>query len=384
MARLIGHYTDTFAVQTSETHDQVRGEQRLDFQEVAVVNHAPNHFAHVIRNVLTCGDDLLQLDVGALGKIGGLHHRRCLPAVLGEEGEQVAHLRKCLVLGIRLKMCDAAPLRVNVRTAELLLVDLLSGGDAHHIRASDKHVTDLAHHEGEIGDRRRIDCSTGARPGDDGQLRDHATGAHVAVEDVRVSGERHHPLLDARPRAVVDADHRRPGALGQLHHLAHFFGERFTQRSPHERRVVGEDEHLSTSNQAVPGDDTIAHGPALRHVELGRAVGHEGVQLDEATPVEQAPDALPGSQLALAALDSLRLSTPVDRVVTTLAELVYQPLVGARNASRPPFGLRWPRRLALGPRTCRSRLGLGHLLIFADLPAAHRLPAAPKPGHLSP
>lgn len=99
-------------------------------------------------------------------------------------------------------------------------------------------------------------------------------------------------------------------------------------------------------------------------------MGNEGVQLYEATLVDQTPDALPGCQLALAALDSLWLPTPMDRVVTTLAELVYQPLVGTGSARRP-------RRLARGAPTSRSRLGLGHLVIFVYLSAGQRPSAGP-------
>ncbi len=140
---------------------------------------------------------------------------------------------------------------------------------------------------------------------------------------------------------------------------------------------MGEDEHLPTSNQAVTGDDAIAHGLALGHVELGGAVGYEGVQLDETTGIEQAADPLPGGQFALAPLDSLRLAAPMHRVVATLAELVDQPLVGAGSTRRPPAGFGRPGSRALGALPRRARLGLGHVAIFADLPADGRFPTTP-------
>ncbi len=59
VSRLVGHHPDALTVQASEADNQVGSEQCLDFQEMAIVNHTRDHLAHVVRNVLTLGDDLL-------------------------------------------------------------------------------------------------------------------------------------------------------------------------------------------------------------------------------------------------------------------------------------------------------------------------------------
>ena len=55
-------------------------------------------------------------------------------------------------------------------------------------------------------------------------------------------------------------------------------------------------------DRAVAGDDGVAPGPLLVHVELVGPVPHEGVELLERAGVEQLLDPLAGGQLALGVL----------------------------------------------------------------------------------
>jgi hypothetical protein len=48
----------------------------------------------------------------------------------------------------------------------------------------------------------------------------------------------------------------------------------------------------------VAGDHAVAEDLLLLHAEVGAAVGHEAVELDEAVPVEQRRDALARGELA--------------------------------------------------------------------------------------
>ena len=62
------------------------------------------------------------------------------------------------------------------------------------------------------------------------------------------------------------------------------------------------------SISAVPGDHAVAEDLLLLHAEVGAAVRHEAVELDERALVEQQVDALARGQLALLVLrgDALR------------------------------------------------------------------------------
>ena len=61
------------------------------------------------------------------------------------------------------EMRDAAPRRVDRRAAERLGVDLLVRHRLHDVRAGDEHVARALDHDGEVGDRRRVDRAAGAR-----------------------------------------------------------------------------------------------------------------------------------------------------------------------------------------------------------------------------
>ncbi len=78
-----------------------------------------------------------------------------------------------------------------------------------------------------------------------------------------------------------------------------------------------------------PGDDRVAVGPVLLHVELVRAVAHEHVELLERTGVEQLLDALPrGVLAALVLLGDGLLRAGVDRLVAQLLESSELLVVG--------------------------------------------------------
>src|SRR4029078_11375828 len=81
-----------------------------------------------------------------------------------------------------------------------------AGHDLDHLRAGDEHVALPGDDEDEVGDGRRVERAAGARTGYDADLRDDRARANVAIEDVRVAGERDHALLDPRAAGIVDAD----------------------------------------------------------------------------------------------------------------------------------------------------------------------------------
>ncbi len=130
----------------------------------------------------------------------------------------------------------------------------------------------------------------------------------VAEEDVAVAAERHHAFLDARARAVVEADHGGADLHREIHDLHDLLGEGAGKASAEDREVLGEHEHLAAVDAPVAGHHAVAQDPLLVHLEVGAAVQLEAIGLDEGSRVHQQLDPLPGGELALLvlALDALR------------------------------------------------------------------------------
>ena len=232
-------------------------------------------------------------------------------------------------------MGDARLRVVAHRPAELLELDLLAGHGLDHFRAGDEHVRGLFDHEDEVGHRRRVDGAAGAGAHDHADLRDHARALDVADEDVAVGAERDDALLDPGAAGVVDADHRRPDLGGEVHHLAHLLRHHLAEAAAEDGEVLGEDEDGAAVDRAVAGDDGVAPGPFLLHLEVVGAVADEGVELLEGAGVEQLLDPLAGGHLALRVLllDRL-LGGRVDRRLAQLAQVGELLLVGHRDSSR--------------------------------------------------
>ena len=197
---------------------------------------------------------------------------------------------------------DAAPLVVRHRAAELLLRHLLVRDGADHVGPGHEHVARVLHHDGEVGDRRRIDGAAGARAHDRGDLRHHARRQRVAKEDVGVAAERDDAFLDARAARVVQADDGRAHLHGQVHDLHDLRGVGLRQRPAEDGEVLRERVGQPAVDPSVAADDAVAGHDLLGHAEVAAAVRDELVDLFEGAGVEQQVDALARRQLAGVAL----------------------------------------------------------------------------------
>ena len=136
----------------------------------------------------------------------------------------------------------------------------------------DEHVARVAHHEDEVGHRRRIDVAAGARPHDDGNLRDDAGRQHVALEHLAIAAERRDALLDARAAGVEQADDRRAVLQRHVLELGDLLRMRLRQRAAEHGEILGEDEDRAAVDRAPAGDDAVAGDLlALVHAEVDRS-----------------------------------------------------------------------------------------------------------------
>ena len=195
-------------------------------------------------------------------------------------------------------MRDAAGRVVRHRAAEILLRHVFVRDGPDHVGARDEHVARPLDHDGEVGDRRRVDGAAGARPHDRRDLRHDARRERVAEKDVRVAGEREHALLDARAAGVVEPDDRRAELHREIHDLHDLRGVGLRERSAEDGEVLREGEHLPAVHEAVAGDDAVAGHEMLVHPEIAAAVGDELVDLLEGAGVEEQLHPLARRQLA--------------------------------------------------------------------------------------
>ena len=166
----------------------------------------------------------------------------------------------------------------------MLEVDVLVRHRAHHVRAGDEHVAGALHHQGEVGDGRRVHGAARAGAHDQRDLGDDAGRQDVAQEDVGIAAERDDALLDARAAGVVEADDRRADLHRQVHDLADLLGVGLAERAAEDGEVLAEDEDQAAVDGAVPGDDAVAEDALLVEPEVVGAVRHEARRTRRSCP----------------------------------------------------------------------------------------------------
>ena len=120
------------------------------------------------------GQEVVERRAQPVGVVAGVDVRRLLEVVRRQEAEQEAHVVEAGLLVGRHERGDTALGGVAHRPAELLERDLLAGDRLHHVGAGDEHVAGLADHEDEVGHRRAVHGTAGARPEDHRDLRHDA------------------------------------------------------------------------------------------------------------------------------------------------------------------------------------------------------------------
>ena len=180
-----------------------------------------------------------------------------------------------------------------------------------HVGTGDEHVAGLVHHENEVGDGGGIDgpSRTGAQNG--GNLRNDAAGQGVAEEDLGVTRQADHALLDPGAAAVVEADDRRPHLRGQIHDLADLGRVGLRQAAAEDGEVLRKDVDQPAVDPAMAGDHAVSRDAALLHGEIGATMDDELVQFLERALVQKQGEPFPGGQLSriVLALDSSRIVT---------------------------------------------------------------------------
>ncbi len=305
----------------------------VDFEEVAVVDHAADDVLHVVGPVRLVGDDRVELDVHAVRIVGRLEAGRIVDVVLRDEGEQAADERQAVLLVLGGELRDPALRVVGHRAAKILEGHLLVGHRLDHVGPGDEHVARLLDHDREVGDGGGVDRAAGAGAEDRRDLGDDAGGERVAEEDVGIAAERGDALLDACPARVVEPDHRGAVLHGAVHDVADLLGVGFREGAAEDGEVLSEDEDEAAVDAPVARDDPVAGDAPPLHAEVRAAMGDEDAGLGEGAGIEEERDALARGELPLLVLGIDPLAPAAEEHLRLALGEVLDPVRGgARRA----------------------------------------------------
>src|SRR5229473_5127886 len=93
---LVADYADSVAAKPPEADDYVRCKERLDLEELAIVQNPPHELAHVIGLVGRLWHDRLKLRIRALGVVGGGYVRGPLTVARRQVRKKAANARRTL------------------------------------------------------------------------------------------------------------------------------------------------------------------------------------------------------------------------------------------------------------------------------------------------
>ena len=352
--RLVGDDADGRALHAAEARDDVAGVVRLDLEEVAFVRDLLDQLLHVVGLGRIGRHQAVERRVVAVGRIAGRPRRRPLAVRGRQEIHEPAQLQQGLDVVLEGQVGNAGFRGVGHRPAQFLVGDGLVGHGLHHVRPGDEHVGGVLDHEDIVGHGRRVDRAAGARPHDQRDLRHHARGQHVALEDLGVAGQGGDAFLDAGAAGIVQADHRSADLDRLVHDLADLLGMGLGERAPEDREILAEHEDQPAVDGAVARHHAVAGDPVGGHPEVGAAVLDEQVPFLERALVEQDFQALARGQLTLAVL---RVDAPFAAAGARAGAHVLEPandvLHAAPPCERPAFG---PARFS-----CRTARGVARL-----------------------
>ena len=188
------------------------------------------------------------------------------------------------------------------RAAQLFCRDLFVRDGLDHFRPGHKHVGRILDHEDEVGNRRTIDRTTGARPHDHRNLRNDTGSQYVALEHIGVPGQRIDAFLDACPARVIETDQRRTDFHGVIHQLADFLRVGFGKRAAEYGEILRKNEDQPPVDGAVAGYHPVAGDDLTFHPEISAAVLLEHIPLFKGTAIDEQFNPLARRQLGFAVL----------------------------------------------------------------------------------
>ena len=322
-----GEDADGSAADAGERGDQGAPEAGFEFEHSAVVDDSGDHAVHVVGALAAGGDEFGELRVG-LGVVVTIELGRCLPAVVGEVGEERFEQGDRLVFGFGDLIDLAGTIEVDVDPAQVLQRDSLAGGDFNYSRTGHRHRRS-AHLHHEIGER-TVERRTSERLAEDRRRQWNTPPPPSHLQTGRDFAEALGAERVGQPRparlAEVDVGHalRERLLVDPLHALAADDGGGAVQH----RNVVAAGRRGPPLDGPPAADLAVARRP-LPHI--GMFGYREGADFAEAAVVEEAVEALADGEASASVLagDSVVGAHALDDASAALVEVVANLLGGA-------------------------------------------------------
>ena len=184
----------------------------------------------------------------AVGVVGRFHDGRSFPDGRGQIGEEAPDVLERLLFAHDFIVYRATAVGMNVRAAELFLLDFTAEGSIDDGRTGDEDLTRSAHHDGEVGgcDPRRSESSHRTKCGGNNGHQRKQADRDIPVRirgDVRPLEGGVRPDTAATTGAIDETHERQPQFPGCSFTPAHLIANCTICRSATHSEIVCSDDH---------------------------------------------------------------------------------------------------------------------------------------------
>ena len=171
--------------------------------------------------------------------------------------------------------------------AQFFLGNFFTGNGLNNVRAGNKHLGLLVHHDDKVSQSRGVSVAAGTSAHDDRNLWNYTRCLDVLVEGLGNPVQGDGAFLDTCASTFIKTNQWAAGGNRQLHNLDHLFAVNLAQCATEYGAVLGENADFASIDGAPAGNDTVGDNLLLGHAEVGGAVLSKHVGLDEGAFVEQ-------------------------------------------------------------------------------------------------
>ena len=218
---LVCHDAYCLSVEAGEAYYEVLGVVALYFEELAVVDYSADYLVHVVRPVGRIGYDFVKRVFQTVDGVVAFNKRSLFEVVLGNVAEEFAYDFDSVFAVFCGKVAYAALLRVNFGSAEGVLAHIFASHGLYHLGACEEHIGYALGHNGEVGEGGGVHRAAGARAENAGNLRNHAGGHDVTLENFGITGKGVDAFLNTCAARVVESDYGCAHLHGHIHYLAY-------------------------------------------------------------------------------------------------------------------------------------------------------------------
>lgn len=219
-----------------------------------------------------------------------------LVGVVGEVGDELSDELAGVLFVLGHEICTAGFGGVDLRTTQLLEVDLLAGDHLHHPRGGDGHRAHPLDHHREVGEHGRVGRARDAGAVEHADLgnapREHRVVV-VVFADAFAVGEKARLLIDPSTRRIHQIENRLAGLERALLHAEELLDALLGHRARLHGEVVGHRVERSALELGGPGEQSVG-----RQLVLAIEVGELAV-LERKPVVEPEIEAIADEQFAL-------------------------------------------------------------------------------------